>query len=198
MVEKERYKLESYLEAFCEIHDTESDEWYLRKDLVTDLLNRQDARIKELEKIRDKGNQKLEDFYNEKIDKLDSDYNKHFNELIEENQQLEEKLNNFETCMKKYNVEDIEHLDLMLFVLSSETKYHLKEIKDKHKKELKQAQKQLAIEELKLTLDNFRNRPTYFDVARQELCLSEQDKQFIDFINNRIKELGGEENNDIN
>ncbi len=198
MVEKERYKLESYLEAFCEIHDTESDEWYLRKDLVTELLNRQDARIKELEKIRDKGNQKLEDFYNEKIDKLDSDYNKHFNELIEENQQLEEKLNNFETCMKKYNVEDIEHLDLMLFVLSSETKYHLKEIKDKHKKELKQAQKQLAIEELKLTLDNFRNRPTYFDVARQELCLSEQDKQFIDFINNRIKELGGEENNDIN
>lgn len=198
MVEKERYKLESYLEAFCEIHDTESDEWYLRKDLVTDLLNRQDARIKELEKIRDKGNQKLEDFYNEKIDKLDSDYNKHFNELIEENQQLEEKLNNFETCMKKYNVEDIEHLDLMLFVLSSEIKYHLKEIKDKHKKELKQAQKQLAIEELKLTLDNFRNRPTYFDVARQELCLSEQDKQFIDFINNRIKELGGEENNDIN
>lgn len=194
MVEKERYKLESYLEAFCEIHDTESDEWYLRKDLVTELLNRQDARIKELEKIRDKGNQKLEDFYNEKIDKLDSDYNKHFNELIEENQQLEEKLNNFETCMKKYNVEDIEHLDLMLFVLSSETKYHLKEIKDKHKKELKQAQKQLAIEELKLTLDNFRNRPTYFDVARQELCLSEQDKQFIDFINNRIKELGGGEN----
>ena len=163
-----------------------------------ELLNQQDVRIKELEKIRDKGNQKLENFYNEKIDKLDSDYNKHFNELIEENQQLEEKLNNFETCMKKYNVEDIEHLDLMLFVLSSETKYHLKEIKDKHKKELKQAQKQLAIEELKLTLDNFRNRPTYFDVARQELCLSEQDKQFIDFINNRIKELGGEENNDIN
>lgn len=105
MVEKERYKLESYLEAFCEIHDTESDEWYLRKDLVTELLNRQDARIKELEKIRDKGNQKLEDFYNEKIDKLDSDYNKHFNELIEENQQLEqqleEKKKEIETILKK-------------------------------------------------------------------------------------------------
>lgn len=49
MEEKERYKLESYHEAFCEIHDTESDEWYLRKDLVTDLLNQQDKRIKELE-----------------------------------------------------------------------------------------------------------------------------------------------------
>ena len=58
---------------------------------------------------------------------------------------------------------------------------------------LEELQNQKAIEELKLTLDNFRNRPTYFDVARQELCLSEQDKQFIDFINNRIKELGGED-----
>lgn len=58
--------------------------------------------------------------------------------------------------------------------------------------QLKQSQKQLAIEELKLALENFRNRPTYFDVARQELCLSDQDKQFIDFINNRIKELKGE------
>ena len=49
MKEKERYKLESYHEAFCEIHDTKSDEWYLRKDLVTDLLNQQDKRIAELE-----------------------------------------------------------------------------------------------------------------------------------------------------
>ena len=62
---------------------------------------------------------------------------------------------------------------------------------EKENKQLKQSQKQLAIEELKLALDNFRNRPAYFDVARQELCLSKQDKQFIDFINNRIKELGG-------
>ena len=60
--------------------------------------------------------------------------------------------------------------------------------------QLKKSQNQKAIEELKLALDNFRNRPAYFDVARQELCLSEQDKQFIDFINNRIKELGGEKN----
>ena len=49
MEEKERYKLESYNEAFCQIHDTESDEWYLRKDLVKDLLNQQDKYIKELE-----------------------------------------------------------------------------------------------------------------------------------------------------
>ena len=69
----------------------------------------------------------------------------------------------------------------------------IKELEQENQ-QLKEAQKQLAIEELKLALDNFRNRPAYFDVARQELCLSEQDKQFIDFINNRIKELGGGEN----
>lgn len=186
MVEKERYKLESYLEAFCEIHDTESDEWYLRKDLVTDLLNRQDARIKELEKIRDKGNQKLEDFYNEKIDKLDSDYNKHFNELIEENQQLEEKLNNFETCMKKYNVEDIEHLDLMLFVLSSEIKYHLKEIKDKHKKEFAVSR----LEELFYGLQE-EKYATIFGAQEEPIQVFER-SQVLDYINNRIEKLKGE------
>lgn len=53
-------------------------------------------------------------------------------------------------------------------------------------------EKQLAISELELVLNNFKNRPAYFDVARQELCLSDQDKQFIDFINNRIKSLKGE------
>lgn len=58
--------------------------------------------------------------------------------------------------------------------------------------QLKQSQKQLAIEELEFVLKNFRNRPTYFDVSRQELCLSDQDKQFIDFIDNQINELKGE------
>lgn len=48
-MEEKRYKLESYNEAFCEIHDTEKDEWYIRKDLIADLLNQQDNRIKELE-----------------------------------------------------------------------------------------------------------------------------------------------------
>lgn len=49
MEEKERYKLESHNGTFCEFHDTETDEWYARKDLVTDLLNKQNKRIKELE-----------------------------------------------------------------------------------------------------------------------------------------------------
>lgn len=48
-MEEKRYRLESYNEAFCEIHDTKLDEWYLRKDLIVDLLNQQSKRIKELE-----------------------------------------------------------------------------------------------------------------------------------------------------
>ena len=59
MEEKERYKLESYNEAFCQIHDTESDEWYLRKDLVKDLLNQQDKHIKKLEEENQQLKQQL-------------------------------------------------------------------------------------------------------------------------------------------
>ena len=107
--------------------------------------------------------------------------------------QLKEKLNNFETCMKKYNVEDIEHLDLMLFVLSGETKYHLKEIKDKHKKELKQSQKQLAIEELEM----FRailSRAVLWDNDYE--CWTIGDEVYdslMEQIDDKIKELKGEE-----
>lgn len=49
-MEENRYKLESYNETFCEIHDTKKDEWYIRKDLVVDLLNKQDKQITELQK----------------------------------------------------------------------------------------------------------------------------------------------------
>lgn len=63
------------------------------KRTIINLLNQQDAKIKELEKIRDKGNWKLENFYNEKIDELDNDYNNHLNELTNENQQLKQSQN---------------------------------------------------------------------------------------------------------
>lgn len=39
------------------------------------------------------------------------------------------KVAEFEDLMEKYGVEDLEHLDIMLFVLSGETKYRLNEIK---------------------------------------------------------------------
>ena len=82
-----------------------------------------------------------------------------------------------------YHTDDI--VDLL-----EEKDQQIKELEEENQK-LKQAQKQVAIEELEFVLKNFRNRPAYFDIARQELCLSNQDKQFIDFINNRIKELKG-------
>lgn len=77
MEEKERYKLESYHEAFCEIHDTESDEWYIRKDLITDLLNQQDKRIKELE---------------EQVEEYQQWADKEITKLYKENQQLKQQL----------------------------------------------------------------------------------------------------------
>ena len=78
MEQKERYKLESHNGTFCEFHDTETDEWYTRKDLVTDLLNRQDKRIKELE---DK------DWYEQCIKQLEEQNTR----LLQENQQLKQK-----------------------------------------------------------------------------------------------------------
>lgn len=129
---KERYEFDK-MEGCEWIRDTEELNQPLYYDLetVSNILNKQDKKINAKEKEANT--------YAKEIAFLDNKI-----------KQLKEKLNNFETCMKKYNVEDIEHLDLMLFVLSGETKYHLKEIKDKHKKELKQSQKQLAIEELEM------------------------------------------------
>lgn len=91
MEEKERYKLESYHEAFCEIHDTESDEWYLRKDLVTDLLNQQDKRIKELEEELVKQKEKYDYLY-DCYKKTSSEDLQDKYRLAEENQQLKQQL----------------------------------------------------------------------------------------------------------
>lgn len=111
-----------------------------------ELLNQQDARVKELEKIRDKGNQKLENFYNEKIDRLDSDYNKHFNELIEENQQLEQQLADKLSESEK-KVKDLQ-LQLFAFVRNScvapvglKLKKTQQEITDKTFETIREAQK---------------------------------------------------------
>lgn len=146
---------------------------------ICSLLNQQDQRIKELELLL-KADKKI------KTNSLNG-----FEKLRQENQQLEEKLNNFETCMKKYNVEDIEHLDLMLFVLSGETKYHLKEIKDKHKKELEQSQKQVAIEEL----EKLREYIVLNDEYDEEIgCNIIKTFDLIEDIRDRIEKLGGGEN----
>lgn len=87
-MEEKRYRLESYNEAFCEIHDTKLDEWYLRKDLIVDLLNQQSKRIKELEEENDfleKRNKKL------MIDRRDLCLER--NDIFEESQQLKQSQN---------------------------------------------------------------------------------------------------------
>lgn len=199
MEEKERYYYKKILrdcvmpEGLFEIKDREGNFYLIienKKDVdtITNLLNQQDARINELKNQVEKWKQDYEN-----CSKLEKNLTKehqycldNWRECEKENQQLKEKLNNFETLMKKYNVEDIEQLDIMLFVLSGNTKYHLKEIKDKHKKELKQSQNQKAIEELEKMREKFGYK------HNSQLVISS--KYLCDFIDNQIKELRGEDN----
>ena len=88
MEEKERYKLESHNGTFCDFHDTETDEWYTRKDLVTDLLNQQDKRIKELEEENNFLEKRNEELI---IDRRDFCLER--NDIFEENQQLKQSQN---------------------------------------------------------------------------------------------------------
>lgn len=106
MEEKERYKLESYNEAFCQIHDTESNEWYLRKDLVKDLLNQQDQKIKELK-------QQLHDLPKKIVEEIRTYCNlKEFNpEFVDKEHQkcivsYTELIDFLDTILKKYGGED--------------------------------------------------------------------------------------------
>ena len=62
-MEENRFKLESYNDTFCEIHDIKTDEWYKRKDLIVDLLNQQDDKINELEDSLREANECLSQIY---------------------------------------------------------------------------------------------------------------------------------------
>lgn len=167
---KERYKLESYLEAFCEIHDTESDEWYLRKDLVTDLLNRQDTRIKELEE--ENGYIIFADGYDENGNEVDKQiyttYKSKCDELIKENQQFKEELKDIKNNYR-IQIDSLLLVRLNLF------------------KQLKQSQKQLAIEVLEKFKSELVNK-----ISPIQLSYTNYVKQVYDKINNQIKELKGE------
>ena len=79
MEEKDRYELESYNEAFCQIHDTESDEWYLRKDLVKELLNQQDKEIIKLREENQQLKQKLAEERKRVVGELKVDIRSLFN-----------------------------------------------------------------------------------------------------------------------
>ena len=146
MEEKERYKLESYNEAFCQIHDTESGEWYLRKDLVTDLLNQQDKRIKELEEK--------------------------YQDLKEDNDATTESLYACRTYLDK-NTSKMWELE-------------------KENQQLKQSQKQLAVEELE-KLKDFFLEPSRDEEMDTDFLITKDAGSIADYVLDRIKELKGEE-----
>ena len=186
MKEKERYELIGY----CSYRDTETG---VIGDNFVGVLNKQDQKIKDLEAKLAERTEQL------KIALKD------FNDIQQENDKLAQQLAESENKVKGFVelFDKKQHENYEQFCKITQLKQQLAEKEKEETKRMEDFEKgcqeyyksnQKAIEELRLALDNFRNRPTYFDVARQELRLSEQDKQFIDFINNRIKELGGGEN----
>lgn len=111
-MEENRYKLESYNEAFCEIHDTKKDEWYIRKDLITDLLNQQDKRIKELkEQIKTKDTI-LEEYKKCNCKECMTDYEKNLNQIIDkylyENNSLKQENNQLKQSQKQLAIIELE------------------------------------------------------------------------------------------
>ena len=100
MEEKERYTIESFEidEPSC-IFDNKTQQrilslvGYNYNEIIDleDLLNQQDKRIKELENLISLGNQKISDFYLEKVNELDKEYNEHLEELIKQYDELNKK-----------------------------------------------------------------------------------------------------------
>ncbi len=154
MEEKERYVWSQDYNPECPYEEydyiVEADTGKILNDSnIKDLLNQQYKEIKKLQEIRDNGNQKLLDMFNEKVNELDNQYNEHFEELIKQYDELN----------KRYCNE----MD----------------------RNIKQSQKQLAISELEKV-------KKYWDWYKN----TEYKKGLLMdyFIDNRIKELEGGEN----
>lgn len=166
-MEKERYTIESFEidEPSC-IFDNN----------LKDLLNQQDAIIKILEEIRDKGNQKLENYYNEKIDELDNYYNKHFDELIQKNNQF------FEQQLKEK--------DEVIEMLKSIKRYDIGDMLVENIK-LKESQNAKAVEVLTDILVNLCSKYSTIFGNHDEPIRVLDVEQISDFIMSQIKELRG-------
>lgn len=123
---------------------------------------------------------------NLRIEELESQFayececNKQFVACQMENDELKQKLAEYECLMKKYNVEDLGHLDIMLFVLSGETKYQLAQLKQ----QLEEKEKELA--ELKTENMNI------FEYSKEiEQKFAEQDRQ-IEYFKKQAKRFNNE------
>lgn len=116
----------------CEYVGTCNDKTYLNKA----------DQIAKLEQIIKKGNQKLEEYYNQKVDELDEDYNKDLEERVGEILNLEKQLEEekkLHSLAKSFYDEKQAEFDKLLYDYNQ------------LKKQL--AEKDKEIEELKLKLD---------------------------------------------
>lgn len=167
MDEKERYKSESYMDAFSEIHDTQLDIWYLRKDLIVELLNNQDKRIKELE----------EDIVNYQY--ILRRNNEVYNKLKEENGYIIFSDGYDENDNPIHKQEFVKYKD------------KCSELIEENKK-LKQSQKELAIEELEKLKNYFCEEDEDGDGFKTgDWTITHDACEVAEFIDNRVKELKG-------
>ncbi len=100
MEEKQRYR---YHNAFSEIHDTQLNIWYSRKDLnlIAELLNNLDKHIKELQE-QCKTKDVINNLYKTTISLRDND----FKFLVYENNKLKQLQNQFVIkILKELNIE---------------------------------------------------------------------------------------------
>lgn len=157
------------------LDDVEEKERYENRDGVFDTILNDYVTTDSIIDLLNRKDKRIKEL--EEMNNLLKTSKSHFKKVAENVVDLLEKLNKF--------IGEPQTRELNYCKVIEDTKSYIEQ--------LKTITKELAIEKLELVLNNFKNRPTYFDVARQELCLSDQDKQFIDFINNQIKKLKGEE-----
>lgn len=99
------------------------------------------------------------------------------------------KLGELEDVLEKHNIESVEELDLILQGLKN---IHQENANLKQElAELKQSQKQLTIKELEKIYNLFE---PYENSQKDTILCANNDISFIDYLENRIKELGGGEN----
>ena len=196
MEEKERYKLESHNGTFCDFHDTETDKWYTRKDLVTDLLNQQDKEIKKLcQQIIDlnKENNKLRKFRDDILRVQAEPY-----QFYKENQQLKQQLAESKEQLIAMN-EKSNKIKKESYYLKQQLAKKDKEIDERIMTFEKRCQeyyksKEFTIEQLEKVKENIKNCPiTDYDFSGNFEKMYKQDA--IRQIDNQIKQLKEKINN---
>ena len=103
MEEKERYQLERPNGTFSEIHDTKLDVWYSNRQPITELLNKQDKHIKELE-AQIKTKDTINNLYKTTVSLRDND----FKDLVYENNELKQENNQLKRSQNKKAIEVLE------------------------------------------------------------------------------------------